>query len=80
MSGSLSITAMLDFSGNANTSIHGLGEDDTASLMLGQRRRRWANIIPVLVYCLVFAGMNNYGVIQEQIICQPAKRVMCFHS
>ena len=29
-SGSLSVTAMLDFSGKANTSIHGLGEDDTA--------------------------------------------------
>ena len=24
--------------------------------MLGQRRRRWANIKPVLVQCLVFAG------------------------
>ena len=30
-SGSLSVTAMLDFSGKANTSIHGLGEDDTAT-------------------------------------------------
>ena len=29
-SGSLSVTAMLDFSGKANTSIHGLGQDDTA--------------------------------------------------
>ena len=29
--GSLSVTAMLDFSGKANTSIHGLGEDDTAT-------------------------------------------------
>ena len=29
-SGSLSVTAMLDFSGKANTSIHGIGEDDTA--------------------------------------------------
>ena len=28
---SLSVTAVLDFSGNANTSIHGLGEDDTAT-------------------------------------------------
>ena len=27
--GSFSVTAMLDFSGKANTSIHGLGEDDT---------------------------------------------------
>ena len=30
-SGSLSVTAMLDFSGKANTSIHGLGEDNTAN-------------------------------------------------
>ena len=30
-SGSVSVTAMLDFSGKANTSIHGLGEDDTAT-------------------------------------------------
>ena len=29
-SGSLSVNAMLDFSGEANTSIHDLGEDDTA--------------------------------------------------
>ena len=28
-SGSFSVTAMLDFSGEANTSIHGIGEDDT---------------------------------------------------
>ena len=33
-SGSLSATAMLDFSGKANTSIHGLVEDDTASMEL----------------------------------------------
>ena len=31
-SGSLSGTAMSDFSGKANTSIHGLEEDDTASI------------------------------------------------
>ena len=31
---SLSVTAMLDFSGKANTSIHGLGEDDTAKRSL----------------------------------------------
>ena len=31
MSGSLSITAMLDFSGKANISIHGLGEDVTVT-------------------------------------------------
>ena len=30
-SGSLSVTAMLEFSGKAKTSIHGLGEDDTAN-------------------------------------------------
>ena len=30
-SGSLSVTAILDFWGKANTSIHGLGEDDTAN-------------------------------------------------
>ena len=34
-SGSLSVTAMLDFSGEANTSIHGLEEDDTASRQTG---------------------------------------------
>ena len=32
---SLSVTTMLDFSGKANTSIHGLGEDDTATLICG---------------------------------------------
>ena len=31
-SGSLSVTAMLDFSGKANASIHGLGGDDTANI------------------------------------------------
>ena len=31
-SGSLSLTAMLNFLGEANTSIHGLGEEDTAIL------------------------------------------------
>ena len=31
-SGSLSVTAMLGFLGKANTSIHGVGEDDTATL------------------------------------------------
>ena len=35
-SGSLSVTAMLDFSGMANTSIHGLGEDDTAKATCDQ--------------------------------------------
>ena len=30
-SGSLSVTAMLDFSGKANSPIHGLGEDDLAN-------------------------------------------------
>ena len=29
---SLSVTAILDFSRKANTSIHSLGEDDTANL------------------------------------------------
>ena len=29
---SLSVTAVLDFSDKANTSIHGLGEDDTARI------------------------------------------------
>ena len=31
-SGSLLVTDMLNFSGEANTSIHGLGEDNTANL------------------------------------------------
>ena len=35
-SGSLSVTAMLEFSGEANTSIHGLGEDDTAKATCDQ--------------------------------------------
>ena len=39
-SGSLSGTAMLTFSGKANTSIHGFGEDD--KLMMGQH---WVNKI-----------------------------------
>ena len=30
--GLLAVTAMLDFSGKANTSIHGLGVDDAANL------------------------------------------------
>ena len=34
-SGSLSVTATLHFSGKANISIHGLGEDDTASACSG---------------------------------------------
>ena len=34
-SGSLSVTAMLDFSGKANTSIHGIREDDTANTRHG---------------------------------------------
>ena len=29
-------------------------------LMLGQRRRRWANINTTLVQCLVFAGISHY--------------------
>ena len=33
---SLSVAAMLNFSGKANTSIHGLGEDDTASLFIAK--------------------------------------------
>ena len=32
-------------------------------LMLGQRRRRWANIKPTLVQRLVFAGILTYNVI-----------------
>ena len=35
-SGSLSITAMLNFLGKANTSIHDLGEDDTSNFDLAQ--------------------------------------------
>ena len=27
--------------------------------MLGQRRRRWANILPRLGLCLVFAGVDT---------------------
>ena len=27
--------------------------------MLGRRRRRWANINPTLVQCLVFAGLET---------------------
>ena len=39
-SGSLSVTAILDFSGKANTSIHGLGEDDTATLFVAEYAER----------------------------------------
>ena len=45
-SGSASVTAMSDFSCKANTSIHGQGEDDTASPALG--RHRW-NVLCSLV-------------------------------
>ena len=47
-SGSLSVTAMLDFSGKANTSIHVLGEDDTARVPVGStlnRQTRFTGII-----------------------------------
>ena len=32
-----------------------------AGLMLGQRRRRWANINPALVQCPVFAGEAQHS-------------------
>ena len=32
--------------------------DSNAGIMLGQRRRRWADIKPALVQHLVFAGYN----------------------
>ena len=35
-SGSLSVTVMLYFSGKANTSIYGLGEDDTTTTYLAK--------------------------------------------
>ena len=38
-SGALSVTAMLDFSGKANASIHGPGEDDTARTYLEKNWR-----------------------------------------
>ena len=42
-SGSLSVTAMLDFSGQANTSIHGFGEEDTASISM--------SCITITIFC-----------------------------
>ena len=52
---------MLDFSGKANTSIHGLREDDMARLnavlMLAHRLQRWASINTALAYCLMFTGL-----------------------
>ena len=53
-SGSLSVTAMLDFSGKANTSIHGLGEDDTASRQLPcKAKRQYLLTLQVSRYCLL---------------------------
>ena len=40
-SGSLSVTAMLDFSGKENTSIYGLGEDDTTIKAAGRFGNCW---------------------------------------
>ena len=55
-SGSLLVTAMLDFSGKANTSIHGLGEDDTASKYHGYipaNTRHIFNVGSTLGQCLL---------------------------
>ena len=52
-SGSLSVAAMLDFSGKANTSIHGLGEDDTAMFGVASPKAGWSglSIIVSLFVC-----------------------------
>ena len=68
---SLPVTAMLNFSRKANTSIHGLGEIDTARsdladyitntfvynicTMLDKRRGRWSDIVQMIYKCFVFA-------------------------
>ena len=51
-SGLLSVTTMLDFSGRANTSMHGVREDDTANRICVNLRgfRVWHGaVVPVLI-------------------------------
>ena len=65
-SGSLSVTAMLDFSGKANTPIHGLGEDDTAKAEdTTSRSRKIPAILNLLSnsYCLLDSDL---GVIHSE--------------
>ena len=89
-SGSLSVTAMLDFSGKANTSIHGLGEDDTAtstmcytSVAIGHSQYSPADQLPIektretLVCCLpalIWLSSQTSGV---QSICVAEKVSAC---
>ena len=56
-SGSLSVTAILNFSGKANTSIHGLGEDDTETLLVAEyaERRHYDTL-----YVAEYAGRRHY--------------------
>ena len=54
-SGSLSVTVMLGFSGKANTSIHGLGEDDTTG-----HRGLWA--CPHVLFCIGLIRFFNGAV------------------
>ena len=51
---SRSVTAMLDFSGKTNTPIHGLGEDEAATIgpPCGLDYSRQAHdVVPMLLYC-----------------------------
>ena len=50
----LSVTAMLDFSGKANTSIHGFGEDDTEKFDNTQKKLKLAFRYPVSQFWIDF--------------------------
>ena len=51
-SGSLSVTVMLDFSGKANTSIHGLGQDKVRATESGAVTEAEFCINPLAAKCL----------------------------
>ena len=60
--GSLSVTAMLDFSGKANTSIHGLGEDDTANHRIIS--------LAYLTEDFVLITLNQYQKYEKVVYCR----------
>ena len=60
---SLSVTTMLNFSGKANTSIHGLGEDDTARL----DPCCFSPSHPAMWDCLSWRGDPGSGATQSQL-------------
>ena len=63
VSGSLSFTAMLDFSGKANTFIHGLGKDDTATRYHADRFS--------FCYADVFLTVVKQGWSRNVLCCLP---------